>query len=55
VRANHCQMYASYMLFTPMLRKVAGAPGTEVLMGRGWGPFVWRPEEKVNFGLRGNA
>ena len=53
-RANLCQLYAACMLFLlPARRNVAGAPGTGVVMGRGWGAFRLAAEENVKFGLRG--
>jgi hypothetical protein len=46
---RECQLYAGRKSIISERRKVAGAPGTGVFLGRGWGHFVWRPEETPNW------
>jgi hypothetical protein len=48
VRATLCQLHLRNMSFCCDPRKVAGAPGAGVVMGRGWGAHFVRQPESIN-------
>jgi hypothetical protein len=50
VRESECPLHATNALFCFKRRKVAGAPGTGVVMGEGvGGQFVRQPEKAIYF------